>query len=61
MSDDYTDIINMKHHVSEKRTHLSMHERAGQFSPFAALRGFKKIIDDSDFVADQDYYQEYDD
>ena len=38
--DKYNDIINLPHHVSEGRTHLTMAQRAAQFSPFAALTGY---------------------
>lgn len=56
---NYNDIINMPHHVSLTHNHMSMHDRAAQFAPFAALTGhndairetarvteFEKIIDD---------------
>lgn len=36
----YDDIIGLPHHVSENRPHLTMAQRAAQFSPFAALTGF---------------------
>lgn len=35
----YSDIIEMPHHVSEKHPRMSLHDRAAQFSPFAALTG----------------------
>ena len=41
---DYSDIINLPHHVSHKRNHMSMSERAAQFSPFAALTGYEEAI-----------------
>ena len=37
---DYSDIIDLPHHVSSKHPHMSMMNRAGQFAPFAALTGF---------------------
>ncbi len=40
MTGKYDDIIDLPHHVSEGRPHLSMAQRAAQFSPFAALSGF---------------------
>ncbi|HOO28667.1 MAG TPA: hypothetical protein PLU43_09390 [Lachnospiraceae bacterium] len=36
----YEDIINLPHYVSDSRAHMSIHDRAAQFSPFAALTGF---------------------
>ena len=40
----YADIIDMPHHVSKDRPHLSMHQRAAQFSPFAALVGYEDVV-----------------
>ena len=44
MNDDYRDIINLPHHRSTKRKHMSLHDRAAQFAPFAALRGYDEEI-----------------
>lgn len=33
----YEDIINLPHHVSKRHPQMSMHQRAAQFAPFAAL------------------------
>ncbi len=41
---DYDDIINLPHHVSATRPHMSQHDRAAQFSPFAALTGHDAAI-----------------
>ena len=43
----YDDIINMPHHVSATRPHMSLHDRAAQFAPFAALNGYEEEIDDT--------------
>ena len=43
----YADIIDMPHHVSKDRPHLSMHQRAAQFSPFAALVGYDDVIEET--------------
>lgn len=40
----YGDIINLPHHQSKKHPHMSMHDRAAQFSPFAALTGHEQAI-----------------
>ncbi len=37
METDYSDIIEMEHHVSKKHGRMSMYDRAAQFAPFAAL------------------------
>ncbi len=45
MSRDYSDIINLPHHVSDKRPHMSLYDRAAQFAPFAALTGHEEQIE----------------
>lgn len=45
--ENYDDIINLPHHVSRKRPHMSMHDRAAQFAPFAALTGYGDAIDET--------------
>ena len=45
MKSDYSDIIHLPHHVSKTHPQMSMHDRAAQFSPFAALSGTVKKLD----------------
>ena len=40
----YDDIINLPHHVSTVHPHMSLHDRAAQFLPFAALTGYEDAI-----------------
>ncbi len=40
----YDDIINLPHHQSKKRPHMSLYDRAAQFAPFAALTGHSDAI-----------------
>ena len=40
----YEDIIHLPHHQSSNRPHMSLYDRAAQFSPFAALTGFDGVI-----------------
>ena len=40
----YDDIINLPHHVSPTRQRMSMHDRAAQFVPFAALVGYDDAV-----------------
>lgn len=40
----YEDIINLPHHVSKTRNHMSLIDRAAQFSPFAAVAGHDHAI-----------------
>ena len=43
----YADILHLPHHVSAARLQMSLHDRAAQFSPFAALVGYEDIIDET--------------
>lgn len=47
MKGKYDDIINLPHHVSETHTPMSMHNRAAQFAPFAALSGHNDAIQET--------------
>lgn len=47
MAGKYDDIINLPHHQSERHPHMSVHDRAAQFSPFAALTGHKGVIEEA--------------
>lgn len=40
----YDDIIHLPHHVSTKHPPMSMHNRAAQFAPFAALTGYDDAV-----------------
>lgn len=40
----YDDIINLPHFVSKKYPQMSIHDRAAQFSPFAALTGYDDLV-----------------
>ena len=44
LKNSYEDIIYMSHHVSLKHPHMSDHDRAAQFAPFAALTGHGAAI-----------------
>ena len=46
-TDNYEDIIDLPHHVSANRPHMSVYDRAAQFSPFAALKGYDDEIDEA--------------
>lgn len=49
---DYSDIIDLPHHVSKNRKRMSMDARAAQFSPFAALTGYDEEIDEAARLTD---------
>ncbi|MCH5180479.1 MAG: hypothetical protein J1F32_04655 [Erysipelotrichales bacterium] len=43
-SKNYNDIIDLPHHESKTHKHMSINDRAAQFSPFAALVGYEDVI-----------------
>ena len=49
----YDDIIDLPHHQSSSRKKMSMHDRAAQFSPFAALTGYGSAIDETARLTDE--------
>ncbi|MCD8198419.1 MAG: hypothetical protein LUE24_14875 [Lachnospiraceae bacterium] len=51
--EDYQDIIHLPHFVSRERPHMSMSERAAQFSPFAALTGYESAVEEATRLAEQ--------
>lgn len=53
MKNPYDDIIDLPHHTSKTRPRMSVHDRAAQFSPFAALSGFESAILETGRVTDQ--------
>ena len=55
----YDDIINLPHHVSKSRKQMSLHDRAAQFSPFAALTGYGDAVHETARLTDE--YIELDD
>ena len=42
----YADIIGHPHRVSRKHPPMSLHDRAAQFAPFAALSGYEDMIEE---------------
>ena len=53
ISHKYDDIINLPHHVSKKHPQMSLHDRAAQISPFAALTGHKAAINETARLTDE--------
>ncbi len=53
MTNPYEDIINLPHHTSASRPHMSVYDRAAQFSPFAALTGYDAAISETARLTDQ--------
>lgn len=48
----YDDIIGLPHHQSKERAHMSLHDRAAQFAPFAALSGHEEAIQETARLTD---------
>lgn len=44
---EYDDIIDLPHYQSATRSHMSLHDRAAQFSPFAALTGYEAAVSET--------------
>ena len=53
LSGKYDDIIKLPHFVSKKYPQMSMHDRAAQFSPFAALTGYDDLVKETARITDQ--------
>ena len=53
MENNYDDIINLPHHVSKNRKRMSNYDRAAQFSPFAALKGYDDEIGEAARLTDE--------
>ena len=47
----YDDIINLPHPVSKKHPQMAALDRAAQFSPFAALTGYEKALEETKEIA----------
>ena len=48
----YADIIDLPHHQSATRPHMSLHDRAAQFAPFAALSGYDDMVTETARLTD---------
>ena len=49
----YAEILTLPHHKAANRPHMSMHDRAAQFSPFATLTDFDGVIAETGRRTDQ--------
>ncbi|MBQ9195222.1 MAG: hypothetical protein IJ152_06190 [Bacteroidales bacterium] len=47
MSTPYDDIIGLEHPTSKKHPRMAHLDRAAQFAPFAALKGYEEVIDEN--------------
>lgn len=53
MTEDYSDIINLPHHVSRNHPQMPLAARAAQFAPFAALTGYDAVIHETARLTNQ--------
>lgn len=53
MKDIYRDIIDLPHHVSNKRPQMPRLNRAAQFAPFAALTGYDAAVTETARTTDR--------
>ncbi len=53
--EEYSDIINLPHHVSKYHRPMPPAMRAAQFAPFAALTGFDDAISDAAHRQQEEY------
>ena len=53
MSGKYDDMLRLPHHVSPTRPRMSLHDRAAQFKPFAALTGYEAVLRETGRLTDQ--------
>jgi hypothetical protein len=53
MKSEYSDVINLPHHRSARRPHMSAEDRAAQFSSFAALSGFEDAVSETARLTDR--------
>ena len=61
MTEDYSGIINLPHHVSKNHPQMPMEARAAQFAPFAALTGYDAVIHETARLTDKQVeLEEYD-
>ena len=54
----YADIIHHPHHQSETRAHMSLYDRAAQFSAFDALAGYSDMITEEARLTDSELVQD---
>ena len=56
----YADIINLPHHQSASRPHMSLYDRAAQFSSYKALTGYEDMVaEEARLTDDEMVLEEY--
>jgi len=57
----YSDIIDLPHHISPVRKHMSISDRAAQFSSYKALSGYEDMIFEEARLVEEETHLEEDD
>lgn len=55
MKNPYEDMLHLPHPEPKKHKRMSIHDRAAQFSPFAALTGYEAVIQETGRYTDRDF------
>ena len=55
MNTPYDDIIFLEHPSSKKHPRMACADRAAQFAPFAALKGYEEVIDENREKNEENY------
>ena len=55
MKTPYDEIIHLEHPNSRKHQHMSRLDRAAQFAPFGALKGYEDVIDENRQKNEEEY------
>ena len=56
MNHEYDDILHLPRPVSSRHARMSMTDRGAQFSPFAALVGYEKVLEESARLTEADSF-----
>ena len=56
MNHEYDDILHLPRPVSTRHARMSMTDRGAQFSPFAALVGYEKVLEESARLTEADSF-----
>lgn len=57
---EYADIIDLPHHVSDRHPQMPLINRAAQFAPFSALTGYEAVIAEAGRLTEQETVLEED-
>lgn len=56
MNTQYDDIIHLEYPTSRKHPRMSRLDRAAQFAPFAALKGYEDVIEENREKNEEKYF-----